>query len=87
MSLWAVGGGGAHQVGHDDGVVHEGVLAHAQGELQAAGRLARGQVETVALQQQMLQLVLGRHQPVHLAQTHTTRQSAHKAADHTLLIL
>lgn len=56
----------SHQVGHDNGVLHEGVLAHAQGELQAAGGLARRQVKAVALQQQVLQLVLCSHYTFHL---------------------
>lgn len=39
----------ADQVGHDDGVMHERVLAHAQGELQPAGGLPGRQVKAVAL--------------------------------------
>lgn len=58
----------ADQVGHDDGVMHERVLAHAQGELQASGGLPGRQVEAVALQQEVLQLVLGGHHPAHLSE-------------------
>lgn len=60
----------ADQVRHDDGVVHERVLAHAQGELQPAGRLPGRQVEAVALQQEVLQLVLSGHRPAHLLEGH-----------------
>lgn len=54
------------QVSHDDGVVHERVPTHAQGELQPSGRLARRQVKAVALQQKVLQLVLCSHRAAHL---------------------
>lgn len=40
----------ADQVSHDNSVIHERVPTHAQGELQAAGRLASWQVKAVALQ-------------------------------------
>lgn len=56
----------ADQVSHDDGVIHERVLTHAQGKLQSTGRLPCGQVKAVALQQEVLQLIFCRHNPAHL---------------------
>lgn len=56
----------ADQVSHDNSVIHERVLTHAQGELQSTGRLTIWQVKAVALQQEVLQLILCRHNPAHL---------------------
>lgn len=44
----------ADQVCHDNSVIHERILTHAQGKLQSTGGLTRWQVKAVALQQKVL---------------------------------
>lgn len=58
--------GSSYQVCHDDGIHDDGLGGGPQSELKASRRLTRTDVETVALQQQVLQLVLGRHDVLHL---------------------
>lgn len=63
------------QVSHDNSVIHEWVLTHAQGKLQSTWRLAGWQIEAVALQQEMLQLILCCHHPAHLEWKHKWRRA------------
>lgn len=55
-----------HQVGHDDSIHDDGLGGGAKCELEPPGWLPRAHVETMSLQQEVLQLVLGRHDVLHL---------------------
>jgi len=57
---------GTHQVRHDDGIHEDGLGGGPQGELEASRRLPRADVETMAFQQKVLQLVLCGHDVLHL---------------------
>lgn len=62
-----------HQVGHHDGIHDDGLGGGPQGELEPPRRLTWADVETMSFQQEVLQLVLGCHDILHLQSRQFTR--------------